>query len=520
MWIDRLRALTLGAYVLAGGAALAEPPLSAIDWLSDSVSEAPVAAPPSAPPAEAAPAPITVRPIGAPSLDAVGLLPASVTGLPQDLWGRSEIDRLAALIRAERVETLPSVQALLYTLLLAELDAPAPTGDAQDAPRSDGVLLLARLDKLLELGALDQAQALLERAGPTAAPELFRRWFDVSLLTGHEDRACAAMRATPDIAPTFPARVFCLARGGDWNAAALTLETGRVLGFVTDEEEAILLRFLELMPDEGALPLPPPSRPTPLTFRMFEAIGEPLPTAPLPLAFAQADLRSTAGWKPRLEAAERLARAGAITPNRLLGIYTERLPAASGGIWDRVDALQALDVAMIAGDRAAIARSLPAAWAAMERAELEVPFARLYGARLAALGLTGEAGALAFRVGLLSDAYETVADAHAPADPKEAFLAGLARGDLTGIDLPDDATLTRAIADGFNGTADPGPAARAMLEEGRLGEAVLTAIDLVTEGALGDMADVGRGLVLLRGLGLEDTARRAALELMILERRG
>ena len=47
----------------------------------------------------------------------------------------------------------------------------------------------------------------------------------------------------------------------------------------------------------------------------LEAIGTPLPTAPLPLAFAHSDLRHTAGWKARIEAAERLVRTGAVSAN-------------------------------------------------------------------------------------------------------------------------------------------------------------------------------------------------------------
>jgi hypothetical protein len=117
-----------------------------------------------------------------------------------------------------------------------------------------GALLLARIDELLDVGALEQAAALLDAAG-SAEPELFRRSFDVALLTGTEDRACAQMRANPQLAPTFPARIFCLARSGDWNAAALTLRTAQALGFVTEEEDALLSRFLDPELYEGDPPL-------------------------------------------------------------------------------------------------------------------------------------------------------------------------------------------------------------------------------------------------------------------------
>ena len=507
------RAATFLVAAFIGGLAQAQTtdPLSAIDWLSDSVAEDPVVprGHDGAVVQSAAPPSVTVTPLDKPFMDAVGLLPTSTTGLPADLWGQTSAVEIARLIRASRSDTLPALQDLLQMLLLAELNPPAGTA------RDDGVILLARLDKLLEMGSLEQARALLERTDP-AQPALFRRWFDISLLTGHEDRACAAMRATPDLAPTFPARIFCLARGNDWNAAALTLETGRALNHIGDYQDALLARFLHPELAEDQPPLPAPKRPSPLVYRLLEAIGEPLPTNTLPVAFAQADLRHNGGWKARIEAAERLARRGAISPNQLLGIYTEALPAASGGVWDRVESVQKIDVALLAGNADAVQSTLPDAWDQMRRAGLLVPFARLYGPRLARLPLGGSAKNMAFEAGLLSDEYEAIAAAHGPLSRDEAFLQSLARGESgpAGVTGP----LRMAIQRAFAG-AELGESMRHRLAEGQVGEAILLAMQLIADGAEGDTTDVTEGLALLRRVGLEDAARRIALQLAILEPR-
>ena len=65
------------------------------------------------------------------------------------------------------------------------------------------------------------------------------------------------------------------------------------------------------------------------------------------------------------EAVERLSRMGSVTPNLLLGLYTQQKPAASGGVWDRVAAFQALDAAITAKDQAQIEATLPKAWEKM-----------------------------------------------------------------------------------------------------------------------------------------------------------
>lgn len=506
---------------LAAEAGTGEP-LSAIDWLSRSVATptampTPAAHPPEPPVATAiTQAPIRVLPLDGPSPDAIGVNSAARSGLPRDLWGSTASADLARLIRAERVDTLPAIQSLLYTILLAELAPPVDSG-------AEGVVFLARIDKLLDLGALDPALALLEQV-PHPQPEVFRRFFDIALLTGEEDRACDAMRKTPGISPTFEARVFCLARGGDWNAAALSLRTGETLGYIEAAMVPLLERFLDPELADDAPDLPTPARPSPLVLRLMEAIGQPLQTSTLPLAFAHADLRSNAGWKTRLEAAERLARTGAIEPNLLFGLYTERKAAASGGVWERVRAIQALEAALSDADPAAVARALPFAWRLVEAAELEVPFAALFGERLASLRLGGSAGALAFRIGLLSDAYESVARARreetgpGAASATETFLIGIATGLAEGTVPPDQ--MGAAIQAAFSGPPEVADEFALYMAERRLGEAILKAADQITDGARGDLRDVTEGLAFLRRVGLETTARRAALELLLLERRG
>lgn len=481
---------------------LADLPLAvAPDWLSDTITR------PHADIATSAmPPAVTVMPLGAVSLEAVGLLPSAITGLPRDLWGQTEPETLARLLLAQPVQGLPAIQRFTETIALAELDPPAIASG--DGP----VLFLARIDMLLSRGALDPAQALIERAGPTN-PEVFRRWFDVSLLTGHADRACQAMEANPDIAPTLPARILCLARTGDWGAAALTLDTGTALGRITDPEADLIARFLDPELFEGEPPLPPDPALTPLAFQMRAAIGERPATTGLPLAFAHADLSDLAGWNAQLHAAERLVRSGAISAGQWLAIYTARVPAASGGVWDRVGALQRLDAAILAGDAVQAGARLAPAYAAMRQAGLEIAFADIYAEKLLRLPLTGETGLLARRVGLVSSLYETVAQNAVAQTPAEAFAFAIARGQAASPPPGSDLTAM-AIAAAFAEDAPPHTYLW-FLQNDRLGEALLRAA-LVLSDPAHDPDDITDALVLLRMVGLEDLARRTALQLLIL----
>lgn len=490
-------------------------PLSAIDWLSESVSTPASASvvtidePPVTGVGGALPEPVATTALDAPAPDAVGLIPPNVSGLDRDLWGAGLTLEIAERLTADRAGDLPALRQLFLTILLAEVAAPADAGGRGD-------LLQVRIDKLLALGALEQAAALIQAAGATT-PELFRRAFDVALLTGEEDRACTAMSDNPTLAPTVPAKIFCLARSGDWDTAALTLHTAEALGEISADQATMLARFLDPDLFEGE-PVPAaPSPVTPLDWKIYEAVGEPLGTDRLPVAFSYAEIGPRAGWKAQIEAAERLTRAGTIPPNVILGLYTEREAAASGGVWDRVDAFQDFEAALALGDPEKIGQTLTVVWPLMHEVELEVPFAFLFGKTLIEVPLTGEAAEIAFYVGLLSPQSDRTARQHQPQNATDAFLVGLATGEVAGLVPPD--SLGRAIAQAFLNPA-PSAEAQALYDSNRKGEAILIAIDNIGRGVQGDLRGVTEGLSLLRLVGLDGMARRTALELMLLERRG
>lgn len=489
--------------------AMAQTPLSAIDWLGQ--NNPPVRTGPvlnEAPVTRSAMHPqVDVRPLQA-LADPVGLVPSSVTGLPEELWRGSDGERLASLIASVQVHRYPAMQTLLYTLLLSETRPPETGGEA---------LMLARLDRLLALGAVEPAQTLAETAGQTATPERFRRWFDATLLTGEEDKGCAELTVHPTLLDDYGARIFCGVRTGDWETAALLLETVHALSLLPEAKLALLDRFLSPDVFDGAPPLSAPDSPDPLTFRLLEAIGELMPTATLPAAFAAADLRDLAGWKAQLEAAERLTRAGALPPNRLLGLYTEREPAASGGIWDRVQAVQRFETALIQNSVAGIEKTLPAVWDAMQEAQLEVAFAALFAERLGGFALDDpRVRGMSWRVRLLSPDYESAAQEPPDTTEFSTFLSALALGQLETTSAPTPRAA--AIARGFAPAAELPEKVRMALETGKLGEAILQAMEYFDRGARGNPQDLSGAIAALRLVGLEDLTRRASLQLMLLDR--
>ena len=492
-----------------------QDPLSVIDWLGTKPSPAvqrqrPPAAPHRPEPAiakGALPPSVTVSPLGDGGPREIGLVPASVTGLPAGLWEGSAGDKLIHRLDDLPDPQLPAAQALLYTLLLA--DARAPRGGVAEGD----ALALARVRKLMTLGALDPAMSLIEQAGVATSVDHFELWMQISLLTGTEDRPCATLQDNPHLTRDYALRIFCTARTGDWEDAALIFGSVQALGLIDADKIDLMDRFLNPEAYEGLAPLRAPRGTDPLSFRVFEAIGEPLPTRSLPRAFAVADLRDVSGWKAQIEAAERLTRAGALPDNYLLGLYTDRRPAASGGIWDRVARFQRFETAIDQGSDAAISQTLPDVWDAMKEAQIEVTFATLFANRLGGFDLTGRAADLAEKIALLSPDYETAATRMTLSE--YPLAVAVARGSTP--PLRPEEPVPGAIFDAFR-DAPPREDLLAQTREGRLGESIVALISLLGNGASGDTVALRDALATLRALGLEDTARRAALQILLLER--
>ena len=98
-------------------------PLSAIDWLSQSIS-APAGSgnggvavaidePPVTGQGGALPEPVATTSLDGPAPDGVGLIPAAVSGLPHDLWGAGLTREIAAALVAHPDDDLPALRQLV-----------------------------------------------------------------------------------------------------------------------------------------------------------------------------------------------------------------------------------------------------------------------------------------------------------------------------------------------------------------------------------------------------------------------
>ncbi|MGD1884149.1 MAG: hypothetical protein ACFB11_17795 [Paracoccaceae bacterium] len=470
-------------------------PLSVIDWLNEQPDEiVPQVNEPDVTQSGDIPT-ITTRPLLEDGTRRIGLAAAELAGLPADLWSQSDGRTLAQQIQRMPSLHLPAAQGLLFKAILLEADPAKGSSDVVD---------LARVDALTARGALDPALTLLKQIGPDRTPAHFARFADLSLLNGTEAEACAMLIDMPHLSPGEAMRIFCIARTDDWETAALILGTSAAVETLTEQDADALARFLDPDLFEGSPPLSLPDNVDPLRFKVFAAIGQPIPTRTLPVIFANADLSPDAGWKGQLEAAERLGQQGALPENRLIGIYSNRRPAASGGVWDRVQAVQRLEAAIATGSDDAVNKTLPVMWKMVKENRLALPMARLFAEQLDPTRMTPAARRAATEMQLLSGvATETQ-------DPILLAIATDASEWPTNVSAKE-----RAVMRGLRDAIPDGKSA-SLIQRGETGAALLRSIEQLHTGAGGDVSALTSALATLRALDQKVAARQAALEILIL----
>lgn len=147
----------------------------------------------------------------------------------------------------------------------------------------------------------------------------------------------------------------------------------------------------------------------------------------------------------------------------------------------------------------------------MRIAGLEMPFSELFANALERYQLTGAAGDIAVTMKLLSPDYAEAAEI-----PELPALPRILAGSKASLPAPKD-TRGAALVAGL----DPANARQDLIDmasNNRMGEAILRCLILLDLGASGDPVALTQALATLQAFGLEDTARRAALQILLLER--
>ena len=318
----------------------ADEPMSAIDWLAKKINDPPVFY--TYPSEIDENSNIEIEKMVLPNIskNSIGIYPSIKIGINSDIWKNNNEIEISTILKKIRISDLYYLNRLLKRILLIESDPPII---AVDEKFSGTIFLRQRILKLIQMGALDDAEALILDAEPTFDPNLTDLWSEISFLTYRFERFCKAILNGYHNSLEPAHKIICLARSGDWNAAALSLATFSSINEIDSDHEKLLINYLDHEAELEIINKDKCEEDKSVIIYLcnFSNINTQIPN--YGVKFLYNNLGRGKSIRSRIVASEELVKSGALNPNILFSTYKIKQPSTSGGVWARAKLVQELD---------------------------------------------------------------------------------------------------------------------------------------------------------------------------------
>ena len=256
--------------------------------------------------------------LGEISLNGIGLLSTERAKFPGDLWSNSSEKVLSETLNKTPKHSLASTNKIFKRLLLVDAKPPL---NSIGVKNMGYLFLLSRVDQLIKLGAIDEAEEILNYIKEPSI-EIMKRKIEVASLNGRISNACRLANKYPNFKGMLQFKIICLVRKNDWQAAALSFMAGSSLKQFDEKEKQLLLNYLDpdIEPDyQGKFMIDELS---PINFYLMNGKKELIPPEVMPnkyaYAFSQLHMSSP---KMRIKFMEQLASNYVVNTNTLFNLY-------------------------------------------------------------------------------------------------------------------------------------------------------------------------------------------------------
>jgi hypothetical protein len=452
------------------------------------------------------------------NLNGIGIIPSYVANLKKSLWINSDETILSKKIEKLDSSKLSKARTLFKRLLIVETDPPKLDTSKKN---KNSIFLLSRIDKLITLGALDEAEALLAKIKPVDK-SIFLRLKEVALLTGRINNLCKVIASKPKITEDIPIRIICFSRLGDWNTAAIVLSSASSLQMISPAQEELLMFYLDpdLMEDTVLKNSNINLNPTSFYIGELNGVKSKIDSLPPPYLYNDVNKRH-APLRRKVTAAEKLVHSKGINGSRLFSIYRNNSAAGSGGVWERMVSIQNLDRAIKTKRTILTEAALIRASFAMSKAGLLVPFAEEYASMLNHLQISRinqEFNDSIMQIFSLKGSIPKHWDKYSTSNGKLAMAIALTKGHkLNSFDLEIPNQTIELSASVLNKifSKDSLGGKNEFTNYGLQGNLILDALQLVSNGIETDPIDLQKSLLLLMEAGQEIFARSLMIEFLI-----
>ena len=256
--------------------------------------------------------------LGEININGIGIISIERTKFPSDLWRNSSEKVLSEKMNSMPNLTLTTTNKIFKRLLLVDAKPPL---NSIGVKNMGYLFLLSRIDQLINLGAIDEAEEILNYIKEPSV-ELMKRKIQVASLNGRLSKTCDLANKYPNFEGMLQFKIICLVRKNDWQAAALSFMAGSSLKQFDEKEKQLLLNYLDpdIEPDYQAKFMI--DELSPINFYLMNGKKELIPPEVMPnkyaYAFSQLHMSSP---KMRIKFMEQLASNYVVNTNTLFNLY-------------------------------------------------------------------------------------------------------------------------------------------------------------------------------------------------------
>ncbi len=259
--------------------------------------------------------------LGAINVNGIGLISIERTKFPSDLWSNSSEKVLSEKLNSMPNLTLTTTKKIFKRLLLVDAKPPL---NSIGVKNMGSLFLLSRIDQLINLGAIDEVEEILNYIKKPSV-ELMKRKIQVASLNGRLTKTCDLANKYPNFEGMLQFKIICLVRKNDWQAAVLAFTVGSSLKQFDEKEKQLLLNYLDPDIETNSLYDIELNDLSPTNFYLMHGKKKFIPPDILPNKYAYAF--SLLGMPPelRIKSMEQLASNYVVNANTLFSLYRSSL---------------------------------------------------------------------------------------------------------------------------------------------------------------------------------------------------
>ena len=171
----------------------------------------------------------------------IGVIPEGVSKISKNSWVNVDEVLISNLIESIGDIELIKARRLFKHILIAETNPPVNNIQSKNMGKN---FLLARINKLIQIGAFEEANEILDQLKLVNSSIMPLR-IKLSYINNDIGEVCKILKQYPYLISNIEPKIICLKYNNDWNAAVIALSSAAAFGRISPEYESLFINYFE-----------------------------------------------------------------------------------------------------------------------------------------------------------------------------------------------------------------------------------------------------------------------------------